>query len=188
MSDADKILAIWRAGVAAVGGYAATKHAFPAQQSQPPDQIIAVGKPAGAMMQAALDHFGPVPALVVTKDGHGDGLPPAVRLIEASHPVPDKRSLTGGRALRECVTAMQDGSELLLLVSGGASSLAEDLATGKTLEDLRELNRHLLGSGLDIAAMNVERRKLSRIKCWVSFRGQRRGCWPFRMFRATIWR
>jgi len=168
MTDADnaaeKALLIWHAGVAAVGGYAATKHALSAQQPPPPEQIIAVGKPAGAMMQAALDHFGPVPALVVTKDGHGDGLPPAVHLIEASHPVPDKRSLTGGQALCECVAAMAEGSDLLLLVSGGASSLAEDMATGKTLEDLINLNRHLLGAGLDIGAMNVERRKLSRIK------------------------
>ena len=164
MNNADKALVIWRAGVAAVDGYAATKQALKAAPSGRPDQIIAVGKAAGAMTRAALDFFGPVPALVVTKDGHGDGLAPHVRLIEASHPVPDGRSLTGGQALRETVEGMADGSDLLLLVSGGASSLAEDPVTGKTLEDLQALNRHLLGAGLDIGAMNAERRKLSRIK------------------------
>ena len=50
------------------------------------------------------------------------------------------------------------------MVSGGASALAEDLVPGKTLDDLAILNRRLLGSGLDIGAMNAERRKLSRIK------------------------
>jgi glycerate 2-kinase len=168
MTRRDDALAIWQAGVAAVGGYSATETALQSlaleQPDQIPDQIIAVGKAAGAMMRAALDHFGGVPALVVTKDGHGDGLPVHARLIEASHPVPDIRSLNAGRALRETVAAMPGGSRLLMLVSGGASSLAEDPVAGKTLEDLQALNQGLLAAGLDITAMNRERRKLSRIK------------------------
>jgi glycerate 2-kinase len=172
MKGADKALSIWRAGVAAVGGYTATENALKAGPTRAPDQIIAVGKAAGAMTRAALDFFGVVPALVVTKDGHGGGLggglgggrAPHVRLIEASHPVPDTRSLTGGLALRETVEGMDQRADLLLLVSGGASSLAEDLVAGKTLEDVQALNRHLLGAGLNIGAMNAERRKLSRIK------------------------
>ncbi len=157
-------LALWRAGVDAVGGYGATSRALQHLPPAPPDQIIAVGKAAGAMMRAALDRFGPVPALVVTKDGHGDDLPKHVRLIEAAHPVPDERSLTGGRALGETVAAMPPGSVLMVLVSGGASALAEDPTEGKTLADLKALNQRLLGAGLDIGAMNHERRKLSRIK------------------------
>lgn len=157
-------LAIWHAGVAAVGGYDATIRALQQNAPDRPDQIMAVGKAAGAMTRAALDHFGAVPALVVTKDGHGAGLPPHVCLIEAAHPVPDSRSLTAGRTLRKTVEEMAAGSSLLLLVSGGASSLAEDPVTGKTLDDLQALNRHLLAAGLDIGAMNAERRKLSRIK------------------------
>jgi len=157
-------LTIWHAGVAAVGGYESTKRALQQDAPDRPDQIIAVGKAAGAMMRAALDQFPEVPALVVTKDGHGDGLPTSVRLIEAAHPVPDARSLAGGQAIRETVAGMASGSRLLLLVSGGASSLAEDLSEGKTLKDLRNLNKYLLGAGLDIGAMNVERRKISRIK------------------------
>ena len=153
---------IWQAGVDAVGGYAATAAAL--ADVQRPDLVLAVGKPAGAMARAALDHFGAVPCLVVTKDGHGEGLPEHVRLIEASHPVPDARSLQGGRALREAVGSMAPGTRLLLLVSGGASSLAEDLMPGKTLDDLAALNRRLLSAGLDIGAMNAERRRISRIK------------------------
>lgn len=162
MNLADQALTFWRAGVAAVDGYTATKTALPGEPK--PDRILAVGKPAAAMARAALDHFGPVPTLVVTKDGHGRDLPEEVDVIEASHPVPDDRSLAGGRALRSAVEDMAPGSHLLLLVSGGASSLAEDLLPGKTLDDLEALNRRLLSEGLDITAMNTERRKLSRIK------------------------
>jgi len=162
MSPRDTALSLWRAGVAAVDGYAATEAAL--ESVAAPDRILAVGKAAGAMARAALARFPGVPTLVVTKDGHGDGLPEGVELIEAAHPVPDARSLRGGRALREAVEAMAPGSDLLLLVSGGASALAEDPVEGKTLEDLAALNRRLLAQGLDIAAMNAERRKLSRIK------------------------
>jgi hydroxypyruvate reductase len=100
----------------------------------------------------------------VTKDGHGDALPDHVALIESAHPVPDERSLAGGRALRRALEDMPKASNLLLLVSGGASSLAEDLTDGHTLDDLAALNTRLLAAGLDIGAMNVERRKISRIK------------------------
>lgn len=162
MQASQLALEFWRAGVAAVDGYRATLEAT--QDMDRPNQILAVGKAAGAMARAAAERFGDVPALVVTKDGHGDGLPAHLRVVEASHPVPDARSLTGGRALREAVEGMAPGSHVLLLVSGGASSLAEDLVPGKTLNDLAALNRQLLADGLDIGAMNAERRKLSRIK------------------------
>lgn len=162
MDRKDQAIRIWQAGVDAVGGHSATSkvlHTIP-----DPDQILAVGKPAAAMARAALEHFGQRPTLVVTKDDHGRDLPEHVTVIEASHPVPDDRSLLGGQALRKAVEAMPAGSHLLLLVSGGASSLAEDLVPGKSLSDLEQLNKKLLAQGLDITAMNAERRKLSRIK------------------------
>ncbi len=162
MQSSQKAKDIWRAGVAAVDGYRATLEAT--QAIEAPDQILAVGKAAGAMARAAVERFGPVPTLVVTKDGHGHDLPKHIVVIEAAHPVPDARSLKGGQALRETVEAMKPNSKLLLLVSGGASSLAEDLVAGTTLDDLEALNQRLLSEGLDIGAMNTERRKLSRIK------------------------
>ncbi|MDX2484721.1 MAG: DUF4147 domain-containing protein [Pseudodonghicola sp.] len=174
MDQRSTALALWQSGVAAVGGEAATRAAL--KQGTRPDRILAVGKAAGAMARAALGRFPDVPTLVVTKDGHGAGLPEGVELIEAAHPVPDARSLRGGKALYDAVEALPEGSELLLLVSGGASSLAEDLVQGKTLGDLAALNHRLLAAGLDITAMNAERRKMSRIKgggLLAQFRGAR---------------
>ena len=164
MRDAmrDMAIALWRAGVEAVDGYAATRAALLGEDR--PDMVLAVGKAAAPMARAALDAFGDVPTLVVTKDGHAQGLPGPVRVIEASHPVPDARSIAAGRALRAAVEPMAPGSRLLLLVSGGASALAEDPVEGATLEYLAALNRKLLAAGLDITAMNAERCRLSRIK------------------------
>lgn len=154
-------LKIWHAGVAAVDGYHATKETV---TPFVPDQIIAIGKAAGSMARAAMERFVGCPSLVVTKDGHAEDVPFGAKVIEASHPVPDARSLTAGRELRETVSAMPVGSRLLMLVSGGASALAEDPVDGQTLEKLSVLNRRLLAAGLDITAMNEERRKHSRIK------------------------
>lgn len=164
MTGRDRAIALWQAGVDAVGGYESVARALKENGGERPDRILAVGKAAGSMTRAALDHYGHVPALVVTKDGHGEGLPDGVELIESSHPVPDARSLKGGRALVEAVETMRKDSRLLLLVSGGASALAEDLVEGKTLDDLAALNRQLLASGKDIGAINVERRRISRVK------------------------
>lgn len=162
MSPRATALEIWQAGVDAVGGYAATQRVV--QDLAPPDQILAVGKAAARMAQAALDHFGTRPCLVVTKDGHGSTLSQDAVLFEAAHPVPDKRSLQAGKALREMISSQSKGTRLLLLVSGGASSLAEDLMPGVSLADLTTLNAHLLASGQDITEMNAQRRKLSRLK------------------------
>lgn len=162
MSNRADAVEIWQAAVDAVGGEAATRAGLVGVET--PDKILAVGKAAGAMAIAALEQFGDIPAVVVTKDGHGDGLPRHVTLIEAAHPVPDARSVAGGAALREAVSSMPTGSRLLLLVSGGASALAEDPVEGKTLDDLKRLNARLLAAGMDITAMNKERRKYSRIK------------------------
>ncbi|WP_108859352.1 glycerate kinase [Ruegeria sp. Alg231-54] len=162
MDQRQQAIRIWQAGVDAVDGKRATKAVL--NDVQTPDQILAVGKAAAAMASAALEQFGLRPTLVVTKDDHGRDLPEHVQLIEASHPVPDARTLDGGRAMREAIETMAPDSHVLLLVSGGASSLAEDLLPGNSLADLAQLNSRLLAEGLDITAMNAERRKLSRIK------------------------
>lgn len=155
-------LSLWQMGVAAVDGQAAVARMVP--MLAPPDAIIAVGKAAPAMAEAALQHFGACLCLVVTKEGHARELPDHVIQIEAAHPVPDARSLRAGAQLRGHVEAMATGTRLLMLVSGGASALAEDLLPGVSLADLTALNQRLLSQGLDIAAMNAQRRRVSRIK------------------------
>jgi hydroxypyruvate reductase len=53
---------------------------------------------------------------------------------------------------------------LLVLISGGASSLVEVPVEGVDLAFLKKTNQWLLGSGLDIVSMNWVRKGLSRIK------------------------
>ena len=168
MGEPNEILkAVWWAGVRAVRGYEAVSAALDTDFGLAPDRIVAVGKAAASMAKAATDRFGAdVPCLVITKYGHSEGaeLPATAEVMESSHPVPDAACLSAGARLLEVVSGMAADSHLLLLVSGGASSLVEVLEDGLTLGDLAAVNAGLLADGLDIHAMNARRKTLSRIK------------------------
>ncbi|WP_204114951.1 DUF4147 domain-containing protein [Shimia biformata] len=165
MQDSALLKEIWWAGVNAVGGDRSVRDAISRLAVPRPDRILAVGKAAPAMARAAMDTLGrDVPTLVATKYDHALPLPEAARTIEAAHPVPDENSLIAGRALWQAVQDMGAGSHLLLLVSGGASALAEFPEDGLSLAALRAENTRLLSEGLDIHAMNARRKELSRIK------------------------
>lgn len=138
---------------------------------RPSTSLIAIGKAAPAMACGALRAAGTArfgASLVITKTGHATPWhnclrQAGARVIESGHPVPDARSLDAGAALLELLARTGD-ADLLLLLSGGASSLVEVLPPGVTLDALRRANTWLLGSGWDIARVNAVRRRLSSIK------------------------
>ncbi len=108
-----------------------------------------------------------LPALVVTKHGHRDAELAARRdvdQIESAHPVPDQAGLDAGQRILDFVTTAPADSHLLLLISGGASALAEVLVPPNTFDDLIGLNRDMLARAMDIGAINARRREISRIK------------------------
>lgn len=162
------IEASWRAGVDAVLGERAVAAAAREQGLQGPLVVAAVGKAAASMLMGLLQAGVALErALVVTKDGHRDARLDGcdqVRQLEAAHPVPDARSLAAGEALQAFVDGCGAADQLLLLVSGGASALAELPAAGQTLQSVQRRTEALLAAGADIAAINAERRRLSRIK------------------------
>lgn len=157
------LLDLWQAGVAAVRGGPAVRAALP-RLAAPPDRILAVGKAACHMAHPAMEAFPGRPTLIVTKHGHGIYLPGPATVIEAGHPIPDAASLEAGAALVQAVADCAPGDHLLLLVSGGASALAERLPDGMTLADWRAETERLVASGADIHAINTRRRAISRIK------------------------
>lgn len=105
--------------------------------------------------------------MLITKVGHADPgvwINRPVQLLESAHPIPDQRSLEAGAALLEFIDAAPADAQFLFLLSGGASSLAEVLPAGADIADLQRLNQYLLGSGLDIHAINRLRQACSLIK------------------------
>ena len=171
MSDAARraqaLKQIWQAAIDAVAGYQAVANALAEDQPFVPDLVLAVGKAAAGMCQGALDNLPPCDALVVTKYDHADAgicARDRVEIIESAHPIPDQQSLRAGRALLERIRAMPADSKLLLLVSGGASALAEALPEGMGLEDLRSRTDEMIAGGKTIAQINARRKQASLIK------------------------
>lgn len=158
----------WRTGTEAVKGERAVAITAKGSGIQGPLRVAAVGKAAPSMLLGLLQAGVDVSeALVVTKEGHSDERLAAlesVTQIEASHPVPDQRSLDAGFALQQFVDVCSTEDHLLLLVSGGASALAELLIEGESLASLQQKTQALLAAGADIGQINAERRRLSRIK------------------------
>jgi len=134
-----------------------------------PVAVFAIGKAASAMARGAHAALGEriVQLLVITKDDHVDAelarLPSAV-ILESAHPVPDERSLAAGAELERRIVELDAAVAPLFLVSGGSSSLVERLADGASFAQLRALNARGLAAGWDIATLNAERVKLSRLK------------------------
>ena len=162
----DTLLSLWKEGIAAVDGRYCVG-AWMEKNPIKPTHIAAVGKAAPAMVRGALDRLNTVPpTIIITKHGHADGElnHDAITQIESSHPVPDRSSLAAGRKLSDFVRSVPKEGTLLMLVSGGASSLVEVLRPPHTLSDLDAVNREMLAQSLDIVAMNRRRREFSAIK------------------------
>ncbi|WP_282128900.1 glycerate kinase type-2 family protein [Roseobacter litoralis] len=165
MTHQNTLVSLFEAGVMAVRGDSAVQHALSkGTVTDSPDQIIAVGKAATAMAIAAHEKFPNAPVLIVTKHDHADGAPARAEIIEAAHPVLDESSLLAGARMLDVVSRMAAGSHLLMLVSGGASALAEAPVKGLDLAGLKARTTEMLGSGADIHAMNKVRKTLSRVK------------------------
>ena len=128
--------------------------------------VVGAGKAAASMAMAVERHWpakAPLDGVVVTRYAHG--MPCSrIRVIEAGHPVPDE---AGERAAADILArASELGAQdlLLVLVSGGGSSLLSLPVDSVPMADLKEVTRALLASGAPIQEMNVVRKHLSRIQ------------------------
>ncbi|GGX50983.1 hydroxypyruvate reductase [Tateyamaria omphalii] len=164
MPTSPDLLNLWYTGVNAVGGDSAVSRAIAAGYVERPDKIIAVGKAAVAMAKAAVRQWPDTPCLIVTKYDHAKTAPAGAQVIEAAHPVPDAASVAAGQTLLDAVRNCGSDSTLLMLVSGGASSLVEVPEDGMTLDDLKAETQSLLASGTPIGEMNAHRTSRSQIK------------------------
>jgi len=131
--------------------------------------VLALGKAATAMLAGAADVLGARlgPVLAVTRsDAVRPGEPGLThaRVLFGDHPVPGPASLAAGAEIEAFCDAVPAGADLLALLSGGASALAERLPAGITAGDLDRAGRWLLASGLPIDAVNAVRASLSCLK------------------------
>jgi glycerate-2-kinase len=87
-----------------------------------------------------------------------------IELNESSHPVPNERGVEGSKQILEIGENAKVSDIMIVLISGGASSLMPLPAGDLVLSDIQELTEALLRSGAVIAEVNAVRKHLSNIK------------------------
>ncbi len=129
--------------------------------------LIAFGKAACPMMQAALDVISPCcpvgQALAVTNYENAQTLS-GVEVIAAGHPLPDEVGLAAAKKCAEIAQQVKSGELLLVLVSGGGSALIPYPVESVSLSDKIRTTELLLASGATINEINCVRKHLSRLK------------------------
>lgn len=128
--------------------------------------VAAIGKAAWVMAKTAAGFLGDrlEQGVIVTKYGHSMGELEGFEIIEAAHPTPDHNSVRGARKTIELVSRVTEKDTLLLLLSGGGSSLLELPMPGLELEDIQSVTWQLLRCGAHITEINVIRKKMSAVK------------------------
>ncbi|MEE9200152.1 MAG: glycerate kinase, partial [Candidatus Brocadiales bacterium] len=95
---------------------------------------------------------------------YGYGLPfKRMMVIEAGHPVPDKRSIEAVEAVLKLASGAGKKDLVFCLISGGGSTLLCGPPEGITITDLKSLTRLLLASGAEIHEINTIRKHVSVI-------------------------
>ncbi|MFL5574515.1 MAG: glycerate kinase [Gemmatimonadaceae bacterium] len=131
-----------------------------------PVWVVALGKAAPSMAAgavAALAALGREPTGgIVVGAGAAASPHPALAVAVGDHPMPGPRSLAASAALAGVLSRVEGNDSVLVLLSGGTSSLVGAPVPGVDPEDLARLNALLLASGADITLVNGVRKRVLR--------------------------
>jgi hydroxypyruvate reductase len=162
-------LSIFRSGLNAVDPEEAVRRHLRLEQLAPDEferiLVVGAGKAVAPMAKALEDILGDriAAGVLVVKDGHGLALK-KVRVLEASHPVPDDRGVSGTAEILGLLAQATARDLVVCLISGGGSALLISPANGLSLQDKQETTKQLLACGATIHEINTVRKHLSRAK------------------------
>lgn len=157
------LTSLFDAAVTAADARAALEPHLP---TRPEGRTIVVGAGKGsAQLAAAFEDLweAPVEGVVVTRYGYSCPTK-SIRVMEASHPVPDAAGTAATEALFAAVSDLGPDDLVVALICGGGSALLPCPPEGLTLADEQALNEALLASGAPIGVMNAIRKHASGIK------------------------
>ena len=169
MLPRELLLASFRAALTAADPLLIVPHHLP---SPPKGKtlVVGAGKAAAAMAKAVENAWPtdqPLEGVVITRYAHGyegDEQLTRIRVVEAGHPVPDDAGEHAAKEIFAKARSLFEHDLLLVLVSGGGSSLLSLPAEGINMTDLKSVTRQLLHCGAPIQEMNVVRKHLSLIQ------------------------
>ncbi len=87
-----------------------------------------------------------------------------IEIVEGTHPILSEKSILAGQTLFNFLDRIGPEDKLIVLLSGGASSLVEALNNDITLEIAQNINDILLKSKANIEEINLIRSAISKIK------------------------
>jgi len=126
--------------------------------------VIGAGKAAAVMAQTLEAHWpGPLSGTVVTRYDYQVDCK-HIQILQAAHPVPDENSLDAARHIQAIADQATADDLIIMLISGGGSSLLCMPAHGLDLQEKQRIHEALLHSGATIREINCVRRHLSAIK------------------------
>jgi hydroxypyruvate reductase len=170
MSPRDLLLDSFRAALAVADPLQIVPKHLPAPPASGKTIVVGAGKAAAAMAKAVEDNWPPtadLQGLVITRYAHGytgAASLKRIRVVEAGHPVPDESGERAAQEILSLARTAQPEDLLLVLVSGGGSSLLSLPAGEVSMLDLKAVTRALLSSGAPIQEMNIVRKHLSSIQ------------------------
>ncbi len=132
--------------------------------------VLGVGKAVVPMAEAVVELLGNriSAGLVITKDGYAGFnrvLPDYhIDVIEAGHPVPDQRNLSGTSRLVAMGQDLSTHDLVICLLSGGGSSLLIKPSSGLSLVDIQKTTALLLSCGANITEINTVRKHTEDLK------------------------
>ena len=165
MSPRELLLESFKAAVAA----ADPLHIVPQHLPNPPigrTLVVGAGKAAASMALAVEQRWpadAPLDGVVVTRYAHGL-LANRITVVEAGHPVPDEAGEAAAKRIFDGVKRLSQGDLLIVLVSGGGSSLLALPAPPVSMADLKAVTAELLRCGATIQEINTVRKHLSLIQ------------------------
>jgi hydroxypyruvate reductase len=137
-------------------------------------RIVAIGKAARSMLQAALPRLSLPPAVDlqgILIAPASPPLPQGFQFFAGGHPLPNEASFAGARAVLDMLAAIPPSASptpdtvCLFLISGGASAMMElPLDSTIPLDDTIAFHRALVHSGASIAEINCVRKHFSAVK------------------------
>jgi len=176
-----KAARIMTAALSAVDPYSAVMNGLSNSGYRPPDfydkknltkfqriKIVGAGKAGQPMAEAAQEFFGDriSEGIVIVKDGYTKkpGISEKIKIIEASHPIPDQRGVKFTQEIIELLQNSGVNDLVICLISGGGSALLVSPVQGVSLDELQDLTELLLASGATINEINTLRKHLDHVK------------------------
>ncbi len=127
--------------------------------------LVGTGKASNSMAQAIEEIFGDriTKGVITTKYGHRLPLK-KTEIIEAGHPLPDRRGYDGAKKIQRLLRESGTEDLVIFLLSGGGSALLPFPAGHIDLKEKQEMTQLLLDCGADIKEINTIRKHISRMK------------------------